>query len=354
VKQLSILFLGLNSGTTLHRVHAMERLGHTVVLINPRDLLSHNRYLMSWIHNTGSLFLGNILCQRLRASLPSAYFDLVWVEGGELIPPRLIEELKQRYRCVLNYNHDDPYGKRDGRKWRLYLKSVPHYSLITVTRDENINEAYAQGAKDVLRIDRSADEVAHAPRLLSDEDRRKWSSEVVFVGTWMPERGPFMARLIELGVPLTLHGHAWHKAKEWPLLKPFWRSAGLYNDDTYAKAIQCAKVTLGLLSKGNRDVVTTRSFEVPYLGGVLCAERTGEHRRLYREDVEAVFWSTPEECAAKCKQLLENDTWRSSIAKQGRLRCIANGTTHEQVLQKILDRALSVKDTHMARIEVAS
>lgn len=355
MERLSILYLGLNSGTTLHRVRAMERLGHKVVLLDPRGLLSRNRCLASWIHKTGALFLEETICRKVLASLPPNHFDLVWVEGGELIPPSLIEELKTRYGCVVNYNHDDPYGKRDGRKWRLYLKSVPHYSLITVIRDENIDEAYGAGAKHVLRLDRSADEVAHAPRPLTDEDHREWSSDVVFIGTWMPERGPFMARLIELGVPLALHGHAWHKAKEWPVLKPCWRSAGLYNDESYAKAIQCAKVSLGLLSKGNRDVVTTRSFEVPSLGGVLCAERTAEHRRLYTENVEAVFWSTPEECAAKCRQLLENEAWRASIAKQARLRCIANGTTHQQILLKTLNRALSLKAaTTISRIEVAS
>jgi spore maturation protein CgeB len=138
------------------------------------------------------------------------------------------------------------------------------------------------------------------------------------------------------------------------MLKPFWRSSGLYNDDNYAKAIQCAKVTLGLLSKGNRDAVTTRSFEVPYLGGVLCAERTDEHQRLYTENVEAVFWSTPEECAGHCKQLLQNETWRAAIAKQGRARCIANGTTNQQILTKTLNRALSLRDGNMARLEVAS
>jgi hypothetical protein len=334
----------------------MERLGHKVVLINPRQLLPRNRLLSSWINRTGALWMDGLVGKKILESLPAAAsFDLAWVEGGELVGPALVEELRQRVGCVVNFNHDDPYGQRDGRKWRLYLQSVPYYSLVAVIRDENVAEAYAAGAKDVLRVERSADdEVAHSPRLLTEEDRKQWSSEVLFAGTWMPERGPFMARLVELGVPLSLHGHGWHKAKEWPVLRPFWRSGGLYQDEKYAKAIQCAKVTLGLLSKGNRDLVTTRSFEVTSLGGVLCAERTAEHRRLYREDVEAVFWSTPEECADKCKQLLADDAWRASIGKQGRARFLANGTTHQQVLTKTLNRALFLKDTHMSRVEAAS
>ena len=38
---------------------------------------------------------------------------------------------------------------------------------------------------------------------------------------------------------------------------------------------------LGLLSKGNRDLQTTRSLENPYAGGPLCAQRTSERLALY-------------------------------------------------------------------------
>jgi hypothetical protein len=119
----------------------------------------------------------------------------------------------------------------------------------------------------------SADEVAHAPRHLTPEEQRQWHSSVLFAGTWMPERGPFLARLVQLGVPLSIFGDRWHKAREWEQLHHYWRGPGIYNEEDYARAVQCADVCLGLLSKGNRDLSTTRSFEIPHLGGVLCAER---------------------------------------------------------------------------------
>jgi spore maturation protein CgeB len=102
-------------------------------------------------------------------------------------------------------------------------------------------------------------------------------------------------------------------------------------------------VSLGLLSKGNRDLTTQRSFEIPYLGGVLCAERTSEHVALYREDFEAVFWSTPEECAEKCMQLLRDEQRRERLAINGRHRCLRNGTTNEYVMAQILEEAVGSK-----------
>jgi spore maturation protein CgeB len=278
--------------------------------------------------------------RRVLASIPQIKFDLVYVDSGELVGPSLVRELKNRFGTVINYNVDDPYGRRDGQRWRLYLSAVPLYDLIVVVRDCNVPEAFGAGASRVLRVHMSADEIAHSPKPLGERDYSRWASEVAFVGTWMPERGPFIARLVELGVPLSIYGDRWHKAQEYSLLRPFCRGAGLY-DDSYAKVIQCTKVSLGLLSKGNRDLTTTRSFEIPYLGGVLCAERTSEHAELYKENEEAVFWHTPEECARKCQMLLNDEDLRKSISFNARRRCLQNGTMNQDVLTRILDEAIS-------------
>jgi len=221
------------------------------------------------------------------------------------------------------------------------LQSVPLYDLIVVVRKCNVPEAFSKGARNVLRVYMSADEVVHSPRQMNEQERQQWAGDVVFVGTWMPERGPFMARLIELGVPLSIYGNRWNRAPEWPALRPCWRGPSLSEDD-YAKAVQCAKVSLGLLSQENRDLTTTRSFEVPLLGGVLCAERTSEHSELYQEDEEAIFWTGPEECAEKCKLLLFDEQKRRHLAMNGRRRCVQNGTTNEEVMANILDFAQRV------------
>jgi hypothetical protein len=162
-----------------------------------------------------------------------------------------------------------------------------------------------------------------------------------------------MRRLVELGVPLSIYGDRWQKAPEWPVLRSVWRGGGLYGDN-YARAIQGAKVSLGLLSKGNRDLTTTRSFEIPYLGGVLCAERTTEHTELYRENEEAVFWSAPEECAAKCLQLLQDEPRRKRLSQNGRLRCLKNKTTNESVLARILYEASTLVQPQVNPVGVES
>jgi hypothetical protein len=91
-----------------------------------------------------------------------------------------------------------------------------------------------------------------------------------------------------------------------------------------------------LLSKGNRDLHTTRSLEIPALGGLLCAERTSEHLDMYLEGQEALFWNNAEECAMLCHSMLTNESSRKSIAEFGRQRVMLNGHYNEKVLEGIL------------------
>jgi len=81
-------------------------------------------------------------------------------------------------------------------------------------------------------------------------------------------------------------------------------------------------------------------MEIPALGAVLCAERTSEHLSLYDDGVEAVFWSTPEECAASCRRLLADEPYRQSVARRGRERLQRNGHYNERVLAGILKNAI--------------
>ena len=309
--------------------------------LDPYSFLPSGPLLNKWIFETGGLFLEHVVEQKTLAEISSEEFTLVYVDGGELVGPSLVQRLKERYGRVVCYNIDDPYGSRDHRKWRLYLKSVPLYDVVFVVRECNLSEARTVGAQSAVLVSRAADEVAHSPRKLTVAERERWSGEVTFVGTWMPERGAFMAKLIELGLPLAIYGDRWRKAEQWPVLARHWRGSDTYEDNSYALAIQASRVCLGLLSKGNRDTVTTRSFEIPYLGGVLCAERTAEHLKLYRENEEAVFWSSPEECVAACTSLLDNEAWRSQVARNGRNRCIENGTTNEVVMAQIVSHAFA-------------
>jgi hypothetical protein len=336
---LSILYLGTLDGTSLDRSRAIQRLGHTVHHIDLRRLLPQTPWMYRITWKIGGQVFAPWILRRLPKAMQGRRYDVCLVDSGEWVTPRIIELVRRHANKVANYVIDDPFGARDVARFRAYRRSLSSYDLCVVVRPDNAREAERAGARRVLRVFMSSDEVTHAPRLLTEEDHRQWDAEVLFLGTWFPERGPFLLRLLELGVPLSIRGSNWNKAPEWPALQAAWKGGPIAGDD-YAKAIECTRVNIGLLSKGNRDLHTTRSLEIPALGGLLCAERTSEHLAMYTEGVEALFWSDAEECAAACRLALSDETRRREIAAAGQVRNIANQIRNENVMDEILTRVL--------------
>ncbi len=164
---------------------------------------------------------------------------------------------------VVNYNNDNPFTPRDKSKWRLYLKSLPLYHLVVVVHESSVARAKERGARDVMRVYLTADEVGCQPQKLTEETRALVASDVVFVGTWMPERGPFMAELVDRGVPLSIWGDRWPKAPEWGRLRTCWRGPGVYEPREYAAILQSSRVCLGLVPHENLNLHTDRSIQVP-------------------------------------------------------------------------------------------
>lgn len=308
---LKAIFFGdtSESSTSLHRANAFGRLGNDITCFNPNDALNEfqKSSLMKAINfRTGYRLVQKVMILWLIKICKSGIApDLIWVDNGEFFGKQCLEVLK-KFNCpIMLYSIDDPTGKRDGMRFDSLLTAVKYYDLIISVRNETAEEFRSLGAKRVLKLNMSYDEVAHHPFKDIEQVPLKFRSEVAFIGTWMryEKRDEFMLKLIREGINVAIWGDRWEKSKYFKLLKPYYRGPGLNGRD-YVAAIQGAKICLGLLSKGNRDLHTTRSLEVPYAGGILCAERTKDHQNFYIENMEAIFWTDAEECVRACKNLL--------------------------------------------------
>ena len=341
MSDLRIAYIGPGSGTSLHRARAMERLGHSVTIIDPWAWLGSSPLVARWLWHMGGAGVGLVIDRRIRREVVRARPDIIWIDQGPFLGRRLLRGLRVLRRPIVNYTIDNPFSRLHHRRFRRYRRAIPELDLLAVVRETNVEEARAAGARNIVRVWMSADEVAHSPRRLSSAQQQVYSSEVAFVGTWMPERGPFLAALIRRGVPLSIWGDRWQKAPEWSLLQTCWRGPGLFNEDAYAAAIQSAKVCLGLVSAPAGDLHTTRTMEIPALGGLLCAQRTSEHLSLYDEGREAVFWSDAQECGTACLELLKDQSRREQIAAAGYQRALLNGHFNEATVGSLIDVALS-------------
>jgi spore maturation protein CgeB len=341
---MKILYLGRKDGTSLQRILAFRRLGHDVTSLDSFGALESAPFpthlTRKWVFKAGVFGFEHVVERYVVAQTKGETFDMVFVDHGELLGPAAIEELRKIGKIVVNYNQDNPYVPRDGLRWRLFLKALPRYDLIATHRISSANSATRAGARRVLLVREAADEVVHRPIEMSEEDLLRFSSKVAFVGTWMPERGPFMLRLVERGLPLRIYGGRWKKAPEYRKLQSIIVLGNLGGDD-YVKAVRGASIAIGLLSKGNEDLHTTRSLEIPAIGTLFCAERTSDHLAMYEEGEEAIFFDSPDECADLCLSLLGQPDRTAKIAEAGRKRVRQNGDFNENLLTRIVNAALT-------------
>ncbi|MFD2284842.1 glycosyltransferase [Pedobacter petrophilus] len=344
---LNILYFGdnWNYSTAYHRASALERIGHQVTHYHAEEGLPKffkSSLIKAINFRSGYRLVQPFIQRKLKEILQSGIKpDVIWVDNGEFFGKRCLQILKQFNCPVILYSIDDPTGKRDGRRFDSLLGAITLYDAIAVVRNKTADDFKAMGAKKLIRVMMSYDEIAHAPYLYEEEIPVEFKSEVTFIGTWMrnENRDEFLNVLIDAGISVSIWGDRWAKSQHFSKLEPYYRGTSIGGRD-YVAAIQGAKICLGLLSKGNRDLHTTRSMEVPYAGGLLCAERTSEHMELYQEGTEAVFWEDAHECAALCKKLLA-ESKIETIKKAGMKKVRTLKLGNEDICKLILEKGLS-------------
>ncbi|RYY51887.1 MAG: glycosyltransferase family 1 protein, partial [Chitinophagaceae bacterium] len=356
------LYLGdaKSTSTSLHRAQALQRIGHTVVQHDPGTIVQQsfrNPLLGHFHYRTGFRLVASKVEQWLaKTVLPEsgAGVDAVWVNSGQFFSPAAVRVLKGLKVPVILYNNDDPTGGRDPGCWHQLLKALPEYDLCVSLRHSTVREMAAKGAPRALRVWMSYDEVLHTPPGSDERLDGIFQADVVFVGTWMrhENRHVFLRHLVNAGVKVRIWGDRWNKCEDTALVGECWTGKRASGRD-YVYAVAGAKAALGLLSKGNRDLHTRRSVEIPFAGGVFCAERTSEHGLMYKENEDAVFWSTAEECAEKCLELVADSAKRESIRLAGMARVRAMHLGNEDVCRAVMDEAFNPSRPKVGEISPA-
>lgn len=341
---MKILYIGesKSSTTSSHRALALRRLGHDVRIEDPHETFSwafKNPLLSLVNYRTGYRFLQPAMLRWTRGIRNvHGQCDLVWINGGELVGIECLRHLKTLNVPIILYNNDDPTGARDGSRFATLRRSLSEYDICAVRLEHQKEEFYQRGARQVFHIRMSYDEEQHKPFDNLADIPAHLRSEVAFVGTWMrhEKRDHFLHELIRKGLPVSIWGPRWQKSPIWNRIKSAYRGGAVSGRD-YVGTMQGAKVCIGMLSKGNRDLHTRRSVEIPYSGGLLCAERTPIHAEMYQEGNEALFWSNADECAQACLNLLNSDERRREICANGRRRVLELKVGNEDICQSVMN-----------------
>ena len=344
-RPLKILYasgLSLND-SSLYRLWALERLGHTVVQLNAFDYLPQNALVAKITFRLAAGPWVDRLNRHLLKMAEQERPDLVWTDKLLGMKPKTLAKLRAMGIATVSYMIDNPFGTRQDPGWRLYMKDILHYDLHVVQRDANIADYKSRGARDVIKIQTAYEPTIHFPPSAgwSDADRDR---EVSFIGTPYDRRGEYLTRLWkEFGLPVTVSGGlVWKEHLSAEAVAAMYRGHGELFRDAYREGIWKSKINLSFLTHANKDEFTHKSFEIAACEGFLLVERSEGHLQRFVEDEEAVFFSTIEECVAKIRRYLPDEAARAKIAAAGRARAVRSGYHNDRQVGLIVERVRAI------------
>ena len=262
--------------------------------------------------------------------------DVIWIDKGSWVAQRTLLELRALGSPLIVHYTPDPALTKTYRS-KYFADAIPQYDLLVTTKSYEIDEHRRLGASQILFQQQGYDSEFMKPEKPSAAEEPLFRSDVAFIGHWEPNRELACTRVLALGVELAIWGPAWvRNCRDKRLLKEAWRGHHLANRE-YALGWSCARIGLGFLSKYAFDKTTTRTFEIPACGTLMLAERTEEHLELFKEGVEAIYFSDDDELVEKIEYYLAHEDLRARIASAGRARCINSDYSLDARMKKILE-----------------
>jgi spore maturation protein CgeB len=273
------------------------------------------------------------LHRRMMAVADDFLPDIVLVVKGAHLPLRCLREIKRRTGAILvNFATDDPFNPRNSsREW---LSSLPEYDVVCTPRRANIDNLKTLGIGQVHFVPFGYKPDVHFPEALSaDSERRRFESDVCFIGGADADRLPYFERLVDEvpGLRLALYGGYWDRS---PRLARFWR--GLAVGRNFRLAVAGAAVSVNLVRRANRDDHVMRTFEIPACRGCLLTETSSTHRELFRDGRDAFFFESPDELVRAVRYLLANPLEREQVAHAGHAVVTGNANRYDDRLLDIV------------------
>lgn len=339
MKILSVGSLSGISNTCLHRHLALKEIADHIDEVNTTV-----HPLSLWYRIAYHLFLyglpiklpeNNNENEKIIDFVNKNKYDIIWIDKGLTIKKQTLLYIKQRLpNCKIVSFSPDNMVKRHNQS-QQFIECIPLYDFHITTKSFIIEQFKKLGATKVLLANKGYNPQFHYPRILSEKDYKDFGGDVGFVGTWEKERCQSLIYLATHGIKVRVFGSGkWEKyINKYPNLKI--EPRGLYKED-YVKSLQAFKISLCFLRKINGDLVTARSIEIPACGGFMLAERTKEHQLLFKEGIEADFFSNDTELLEKCKYYLSHEDKRKAIALKGCQRCKMSDYTNKGMIKKML------------------
>lgn len=326
------------SNTCLHRNWALEKLGDVTSVdttLTGFRLVYRIKNRLFVRYNLPVRYTNNKANEEIIMFCKKKSFDIIWIDKGIFIHPNTLKVVKDLLpnAKIVEYSPDNMVERHN--QTRNFLECLPLIDYFVTTKSYNVDDLKKMGCKEVIFVNNAYEDTFHHPYDLTKEEKERLGGKIGFIGMWEKERYESILYLAEHGISVRVWGGGeWLKYKR-QNPNMIIEEEGLFSED-YNKALSAFDISLCFLRKMNYDLQTTRTMEIPACGSLLMAEDTIEHRKLFENGKEAVFFKSNEDLLSACKYYLTHEDERKAIAEAGRRRCVKSGYSNFETLKRVI------------------
>jgi len=146
---------------------------------------------------------------------------------------------------------------------------------------------------------------------LKEEEREKFGSDLVFVGTWRPDREEILSKLLDFDIKI--YGNGWRNNSRLP--KKYVNNE--VNVFEMNKIYNASKIVLNVHHSWGKNDANFRTFEALGSGAFIIDERKKDIISLFKENEEIVLYENIAELREKIEHFLWDEESRKRIARKG-------------------------------------
>lgn len=261
-------------------------------------------------------------------------YDMILFIKGELVRKELLRKIRNKHKttALINVFPDNPLF------YFYTFQAIPEYDHFFLKDSYVLNELKKVGYSNCSYLPQACSDRFHQrinPKILSSEERKKFSSDISFIGSIYPQR----QRVLE-----TLKNHnlkIWGKTIWQEVDKDSW-ILGYHQNELAAfekkcKVISCSKINLNTHHFQN-DIFgcNKRLFEICGCGGFQIVDYKNDLDKLFKVGKEVEVFSSSKELNEKIAYYLREPEERKKIASAGYKRAHRDHT-YAQRIKKILE-----------------
>ena len=317
---MKILYCGTIAGTSKSRYEALKSLGNDVTYF---DYYAQSFTNTKWSQRLERLRINYInekivntkLIKQIKIFMP----DILWVDKGTYIYKKTLEDIKTIKKDIVIIHHNTDDVELSKHSFNNYFESLDLYDAHFTCNKFNIDYLKQVSTSNFFYNELGYDHNIFFPI----NDKRKY--DLFFIGHHEPDYEMYVSEIINKNLRFFLGGPGWYKSK----LPKSKISFNHFDEHLYQKIINQSKAGLGLYSSWNRNISSSRIFEVPASKTALIVKRNSFVEQLYAEDKEAIFFDSPAELNEKMQFLINQPEELNAIAENGYKRCIENKCSWE-------------------------